>query len=94
MKTKPSRKEIEAALSEAFLKIVSEMNLDKDAATLCRTFRAVLRIGFSVMEAAPDVVTLGQLDQVLRKTLGHKKRMSRVTPPRTLGSSVLKAAKS
>ena len=87
MKTKPSRKEIEAALSEAFLKTISQMNLEEDAATLCRTFRAVLNIGFRVMEGAPDVVVLGQLDRVLQRTIG-KKRKPRTIPARTLGGAL------
>lgn len=93
MKKSPSRKEIEAALSESFIKTITEMNMEEDAATLCRTFRAVLNIGFKIMAAgdAPEVVVLGQLDQVLRKNLG--KRKPRTFPAGALGGVVLKPGK-
>lgn len=68
-KRTPSRKEIEAALTPAFIGVLELLDMEEDATTLCRTMRALLGVMFSIAEAgdAPRAIVAEQIQRVGRK---------------------------
>lgn len=68
-KRSPSREEIEAALTPAFIKVIEALNMEEDKTTLCRTMRALMGVMFTIAEAggAPPSIVAEQIQRVGRK---------------------------
>ena len=80
MRKSRSRREIQAALTPALVKALSDLDSPQDTTSLCRTVRALLELAFDLAEAGscPQAVMLAQVQRVVRKRLPRLKSGSPV----------------
>lgn len=75
MRRRPSRLEVQEALSPALIAALGGLKMHQDATTLCRTIRALVEIAFDLAESGscPPTIMVEQLQRVARRRLRRLK---------------------